>query len=70
MSNTDPAPLPAPLVWEYKVLPIFQPLSAGHLNRLGQDGWELVQVGATYPNQVVAYFKRPTRHAPTDPETP
>ncbi len=63
-----PAPHPAPLQWEYRVVTKDQVLESGKknltagLDRLGEEGWELVGIESTSP-PVVFYFKRPRTSA-------
>ncbi len=45
--------------WEYATVPLISHALQQILNQWGEDGWELVTVGA----DSVAYFKRPKAEA-------
>ena len=47
--------------WEYKTIMIAPDVGVEHMNRLGQEGWELV--GTSVKDRVYSYlfFKRPLR---------
>ena len=47
--------------WEYATVPLLVHATKQILDTWGSDGWELVQVvPGSGPDQLVAYFKRPT----------
>lgn len=47
--------------WEYATVPLLVHATKAILDTWGSDGWELVQVvPGSGPEQLVAYFKRPT----------
>jgi hypothetical protein len=43
--------------WEYKV--VNSSLSEQELNKLGEEGWELIGVATWEPFEIKLYFKRP-----------
>ncbi len=48
--------------WEYRVIPMFSdpsPAEIDHMNRLGQEGWELVTLTSRNGTTAYAVFKRP-----------
>jgi hypothetical protein len=48
--------------WEYRVVPMFHdptPTEVEQLNRLGEEGWELVALTARNGTTAYAVFKRP-----------
>lgn len=47
--------------WEYLTAPVLVHNTKAILDNFGSDGWELVQiVPGMNPENLVAYFKRPT----------
>lgn len=44
--------------WEYKVVSSLTPMSEKDLNKMGQEGWELVQVVVLALTSSKHFFKR------------
>lgn len=67
MGDPKPASEPEPrlIQWEYTVLKNNTPLDAVSLNRLGEEGWELVSVVSDSTTPYVYTFKRPERYNTT-----
>jgi hypothetical protein len=67
MGDPKPAAEPEPrlIQWEYTVLKNNTPLDEVSLNRLGEEGWELVAVVSDSTNNYVYTFKRPERYNTT-----